>query len=73
MGCNCLQYTVTPSFDLCDTMSARRYDHWAPATAWVATHGTAPSSHFSTSNAWLHAARVSQDCLRTVTTLSLPV
>ncbi|GFU71822.1 transposable element Tcb2 transposase [Trichonephila clavipes] len=37
-----------------------------------ATHATAPMSHFQPDNARPHTARVSQDCLRTVTSLPWP-
>ncbi|GFU31457.1 transposable element Tcb1 transposase [Trichonephila clavipes] len=47
MGCNCLQYTVTPSIDPWHHDSLAVYP-WHPATTCVATHATALMSHFST-------------------------
>ncbi|GFU42240.1 transposable element Tcb2 transposase [Trichonephila clavipes] len=72
MGCHCLQYTVTPSID------PGHHDSPAicsshPATTCVASHATQlPGAIFQQDNARPHTARVSQDCLCTVTTLPWP-
>ncbi|GFY30913.1 hypothetical protein TNCV_3120731 [Trichonephila clavipes] len=68
MECHCLQYTVTPSIDLWHH-DRTAVCPWHPANTCVATHTTASRSHFSTRQCSALTARVSQDCLRTVTTL----
>ncbi|GFS57282.1 hypothetical protein TNCV_491731 [Trichonephila clavipes] len=65
MGCHCLQYTVTPSIDP-QNHDSPAVCPWHPATTCVAIHATAPMSHFSKAQC---SARVSQDCLCTVTTI----
>ncbi|GFX27092.1 l-Fucosyltransferase [Trichonephila clavipes] len=62
MGCHCLQYTVTPSIDpwcVHDILQS----HMLPLMQQL------PGAIFRQDNARPHTARVSQDCLRTVTTL----
>ncbi|GFX98484.1 transposable element Tcb2 transposase [Trichonephila clavipes] len=64
MGCICLQYTFTPSIDPWH----QRYVHdILPLMDWL------PGAIFQEDNAPLHTARVSQECLCTVTTLPWPV
>ncbi|GFW67641.1 transposable element Tcb2 transposase [Trichonephila clavipes] len=48
MGCHCLQYTVTPIIDPWHHMPAQQYVHAILQPHGVATHATAPRSHFST-------------------------
>ncbi|GFU64294.1 transposable element Tcb1 transposase [Trichonephila clavipes] len=71
MGCHSLQYTITSSID--------PWPHDSPvvcpghsATTCVATHAVTPRSFFQQDNARPYTARVSQDCLRTGTTLPWP-
>ncbi|GFU71072.1 hypothetical protein TNCV_1215971 [Trichonephila clavipes] len=47
MGCHCLQYTVTPSIDPWYRDNPAACPRHL-ATTCVATHATAPRSHFST-------------------------
>ncbi|GFX30459.1 transposable element Tcb2 transposase [Trichonephila clavipes] len=69
MGCcSCIQYTVTPSID------PWRHDSpevcpWHPETLCVALMQRFPGAIFQQDNARPHTARVSQEFLRTVTTL----
>ncbi|GFW52462.1 transposable element Tcb2 transposase [Trichonephila clavipes] len=63
MGCHCLQYTV-PLVLIRGTLTAQRYVH----DILQRLTGTI----FQQENARPHTARVSQDCLRTVTTLVWP-
>ncbi|GFW83637.1 uncharacterized protein TNCV_2204861 [Trichonephila clavipes] len=72
MGCKCLQYTVTPSID--------PWHHYSPvvcpchpATTCVATHATAPRSHFFQKRQWLAShGKGSQDCFSIVTSHPWP-
>ncbi|GFW29919.1 l-Fucosyltransferase [Trichonephila clavipes] len=69
MGCHCLPYTVTPSIDLWHHMTPQRYvneilqPHVLSLMRWLLR------AIFQQDNARSHMKRVSQDCLRTVTTL----
>ncbi|GFX46770.1 transposable element Tcb1 transposase [Trichonephila clavipes] len=69
MRCHCLQYTVIPSIDPWHLDNPAVYPRH-PASTCVATHATI--CIFQQDNAWPHTARVSQDCLRTITTLPWP-
>ncbi|GFY19587.1 uncharacterized protein TNCV_4647591 [Trichonephila clavipes] len=71
MGCHCLQYTVTPSIDPC------HHDNPAVCPYTLQPHVLSliqrlPGAIFQQDNTRPHTARVSQDCLHTVTTLSWP-
>ncbi|GFV76934.1 transposable element Tcb1 transposase [Trichonephila clavipes] len=68
MECHCLQYTVTPSIDR-GTMTAQRYIHDVPQPHVLPLMQRFPGAIFQQDNAQPHMARVSQDCLRTATTL----
>ncbi|GFU34486.1 uncharacterized protein TNCV_1992281 [Trichonephila clavipes] len=69
MGCHCLQYTVTPSIDPWPHDSpVFVHDILRPHVLLLMQR--LPRVIFQQSNARPHTARVSQDCIRTVTTLS---
>ncbi|GFU34514.1 transposable element Tcb1 transposase [Trichonephila clavipes] len=69
MGCYCLQYTVTPIIDSCHHMTAQRYDHDILQAYVLPLMQRLPGAILQQENAQPHTSRVSQDCLRTVTTL----
>ncbi|GFX95881.1 l-Fucosyltransferase [Trichonephila clavipes] len=71
MGCHFLQYTVTPNIDPWHHMTAQWYVHDILQPHVLPLMQRLPGAIFN--NDWLHTARVSQDCLRTVTTLPWPV
>ncbi|GFT89055.1 uncharacterized protein TNCV_3084791 [Trichonephila clavipes] len=67
MGCHFLQYTVTPSIDPWHHDSPEVcHPHVLPLMERL------PGSIFQQDNVRHHTARVSQDCLHTVTTLPGP-
>ncbi|GFW79390.1 l-Fucosyltransferase [Trichonephila clavipes] len=72
MRCHCLQYTVTPSIDPWHHDS-HWYIHDILQPHVLALMQRLPGAIFKRENARPHTARVSQRCLRNVTTLPLPV
>ncbi|GFW61507.1 transposable element Tcb2 transposase [Trichonephila clavipes] len=62
--------TRSPLVLIRGTMTAQRYVYDILKPHVLPPHATTSRSHFQQENARLHTARVSQDCLRTVTTLS---
>ncbi|GFV05113.1 transposable element Tcb1 transposase [Trichonephila clavipes] len=68
MGCHCLHYPVTPSIDPWHHMTARRHVHDILQLHVLPLMQPLPAAIFR-QNALPHTARMSQDCLRTVTTL----
>ncbi|GFW89308.1 transposable element Tcb1 transposase [Trichonephila clavipes] len=71
MGCHCLRYTVTLSIDPW-YMKAQRYVHDTLQPHVSTLIHRLAGAIFQQDNARLHPARVSEDCLRTVTTLLWP-
>ncbi|GFU95700.1 l-Fucosyltransferase [Trichonephila clavipes] len=69
MGCHCLQYTVTSIIDLWRHMTAQWYVHDILQPHVLPLMQRFPGAIIQQDNAWPHTARVSQDCLCTVTTL----
>ncbi|GFW37384.1 l-Fucosyltransferase [Trichonephila clavipes] len=69
MGCHYLQYTVTPSIDPWHHMTAQRCVHDILQPHVLPLMQRLRGVSFQQDNARPHMARVSQDCLRTVTTL----
>ncbi|GFX64518.1 l-Fucosyltransferase [Trichonephila clavipes] len=72
MECHCLQYTVTPSIDPWHHMTAQRYVHDILQPHVLPLKQRLPEAILQQDNARPRTARVSQDCLCTVTTLPLP-
>ncbi|GFW77298.1 transposable element Tcb2 transposase [Trichonephila clavipes] len=72
MGCHCLQYKVTPSTDPWHHDS-QRYVHDILQPHVLLLIQLLPGALFQQDNARPHTAMVSQNCLRTVTTLHWPV
>ncbi|GFT86689.1 l-Fucosyltransferase [Trichonephila clavipes] len=72
MGCQRLQYTATPSIDPWH-YDSQRYVHDILQPHVLPLIRRLPRAIFQQDNARPHTARVSQDCLRTVTTLPWPV
>ncbi|GFV98685.1 transposable element Tcb1 transposase [Trichonephila clavipes] len=72
MGCHHLQFTVTPSIDPWHHMTTQRYvqDILQPHVLPLMQRLT--GAIFLQDNAQPHTARMSQDCLRSVTTLPRP-
>ncbi|GFT25499.1 transposable element Tcb2 transposase [Trichonephila clavipes] len=66
MGCHCLQYTVEVLIS--GTMTAQPYAHVTLQPHVLPLLQRHPGSIFKHDNARSHTARVSQDCLRTLTT-----
>ncbi|GFU08164.1 transposable element Tcb2 transposase [Trichonephila clavipes] len=63
-GCHCIQYTFTPSID--------PWHHDILQSHVLSFMQRFPGAIFQRDNARPHTARMSQDCLRTVTTLPWP-
>ncbi|GFY22870.1 uncharacterized protein TNCV_2181311 [Trichonephila clavipes] len=62
MGYHCLQYTVTPSIDPWDHMTAQKYVHDILQPLVLQLMQRLPGVIFQQDYAWPHTARVSQDC-----------
>ncbi|GFT30074.1 transposable element Tcb2 transposase [Trichonephila clavipes] len=71
MGCPCLQYTVTHIL-IRGTMTAQWYVHDILQPHVLPLMQRLPGAIFQQDNARPHTERVSQDCIRTVTTLPWP-
>ncbi|PRD27037.1 UNVERIFIED_CONTAM: Transposable element Tcb2 transposase [Trichonephila clavipes] len=71
MECHCLQYTITPLLIRC-TMTAQRYVHGILQLNVLPLMQRLPGSIFQQDNARPQSVRVSQKCLRTVTSLPWP-
>ncbi|GFV67922.1 l-Fucosyltransferase [Trichonephila clavipes] len=69
MGCHCLLYTFIPSIDPWHTTTAQWYVHEILQPHELSVMRCLPGAIFQQDNARPHTTRVSQDCLRTVTTL----
>ncbi|GFX26890.1 transposable element Tcb2 transposase [Trichonephila clavipes] len=72
MGCHCLQYTVSCLALIRGTMTAQRYVHDILQPHVFPLMQRLPGAIFRQNNARPYTARMSQDCLRTVTTLPWP-
>ncbi|GFW27071.1 transposable element Tcb2 transposase [Trichonephila clavipes] len=68
MECHCLQYTVSPSIDSWH-LATQRYVHDILQPHVLPFMQRLPRAIFQQDNVRPHMARVSQDCLPTVTTL----
>ncbi|GFX20211.1 l-Fucosyltransferase [Trichonephila clavipes] len=71
MGCHCLQYTVTLTIDPWRHMTSQRYVHDV-LQPYVLPLMQRQELFFQQDNAWPHTAKVSRDCLHTITTLPWP-
>ncbi|GFV46400.1 transposable element Tcb1 transposase [Trichonephila clavipes] len=71
-GCDCPQYMVTPSIDPWHHMKAQRHVHDILQPHVLPLMQRLPGAIFQQDNARPHTTRVSQDCLRIVTTLPWP-
>ncbi|GFT03037.1 transposable element Tcb2 transposase [Trichonephila clavipes] len=72
MGCHCQQYTVTPRIDPWHYMRAERYVHDILQPHVLPLMQRLPEAIFQQDDTRPPTARVSQDCLRTVSTLPCP-
>ncbi|GFT03424.1 transposable element Tcb1 transposase [Trichonephila clavipes] len=72
MGCLYLEYTVTSTIDPSHHMSAQRYVHDILQPHVLLFMQRLPGAIFQQDNAPSHMARVSQECLHTITSLPWP-